>query len=322
MALKIGRLGYLGIGIESTPGTAVAATTTLPFVNTKLEGKHNPITDIAARASRAKNFNSVIGKQWGEGEIDFNVDTLQVGYLLKCALGNEVVNTVATGVYDHLFYTTISGNQPTTATLYNYQGVDTQQYAGMAVDKLDLEVKDALMVAKVGWKGNFPTSGSYAPVTTSGTLVPFAKYSLKLGNNLVTAASSSAVPVTEFTLSIKNNAESVFESGSSTTTRTFWQELTVDGTFTRYFETVTDRDNYYNLNKQSLILTASGMALPNGYTEQMVINLAKVVYTDTAIDTGIEKFYAIKTNFTAEVDPAQGKQLDIVLRNYKSAVYS
>jgi len=38
------------------------------------------------------------------------VDTLNVGFFLKLATGTEVVNTVQTGVYDHLFYTTVSGN--------------------------------------------------------------------------------------------------------------------------------------------------------------------------------------------------------------------
>lgn len=155
MALKIGRQGYLGIGIESTPGTPVAAVATVPFTTNNLKGHHTPDKDIASRASRAQNFTSVTGKQWGEGEVDVNVDTLNIGYIFKLALGNEVVNTIQTGVYDHLFYTTISGNTPTTATLYNYEGVDVQQFASMAVDKMDVEVKDGLMTAKTSFKGFF-----------------------------------------------------------------------------------------------------------------------------------------------------------------------
>ena len=73
---------------NGTPGTPVAATTTVPFISNTLRGKHEPIKDIAARGSRVQDFTSVLGKQWGEGEITVNVDTLNVGYFLKLATGN------------------------------------------------------------------------------------------------------------------------------------------------------------------------------------------------------------------------------------------
>lgn len=322
MTLKIGRLGFVGLGIESTPGTAVPSTTTVPFMTNTIMGKHEYQGDIAARASRAQNFTSVIGKQWGEGEIDVNVDSLNAGYFLKLALGNEIVNTIQAGVYDHLFYTTTSGNNPTTATLYSYQGVDVQQFASMAVDKLDIDIKDEFMVMKAGFKGFFPSSGSHTPVTVSGTLFNFAKYQIQLGSTLIGAAAASATPVTEFQASVKNNMEVVFESGQSRATRVFSKELVIDGQFTMFFESVTERDNYLNLTKRSLILTASGIALPGGYSELLTINLAKLAYKDQSIETGLDNYFAIKTTFEAEVDISQGKQMDIVLRNYKSSVYA
>ena len=81
MALKIGRQGFLGLGVESTPGTAVAATTTIPWVSNTLQGKEKPLMDIASRASRVQDANSVTGQQWGEGEVTVNVDTLNIGFL-------------------------------------------------------------------------------------------------------------------------------------------------------------------------------------------------------------------------------------------------
>lgn len=320
--LKISRQGLLSLGIESTPGTPVAATTVVPFVANTLKGKHEALKDIAARGSRAADFTSTLGKRWGEGEVTVNVDTLNIGYFLKLATGAEVVNTVTAGVYDHLFYTTVSGNTPLTATINNYQGVDTQTFASMAVDKFDLEVKDALMTAKATFKGFFPTSGTVTNATVSGTLLAFNDYTLKFGSNLVTAGAASATPITDFKLTIDNQAETVFESGQPNTSRVFWKELKVSGEFTRFFETVTERDNYLNLNKQSIVLTASGMALPAGYSEQMIVNLAKVRYDDAEISTGLENFFAIKTTFTAEVDPLQGKQYDVVLRNYRQSLYT
>lgn len=323
MALKIGRQGLLALGVESVAGTTVPSTTVVPFTANTIRGKHEIIKDIAARGSRAADYTSTVGKQWSEGDITCLVDTLNVGYWLKLATGTEIVNTIQAGVYDHLFFTTVSGNVPLTATMYNSQGVDTQIFPSMAVDKVDFEVKDSNMTVKATVKGLFPTSSAgITNQTISGTLLQFNDYKVQLGSTLVTAAAASASPMTDFSLTINNNAEVVFESGSSVASRVFWKQLTVQGSFTRFFETVTDRDNYYNLNKQSLIMTASGIALAGGNSEFMKINLAKLVYTDVEISTGSDAFFAVKTTFTAEVDPIQGKQYDVILRNYRSTAYS
>jgi hypothetical protein len=322
MALKIGRLGYLGFGIETTPGTPVAATTAIPFTANTLNGKHTPLDNIAAYGSRAQNANSVEGKHWTEGDITVNADSLQLGYLLKLATGNEAITTIQAGVYDHLFFTTYSGNQPLTATLYNTQGVDMQQIPSVAVDKLDFEVKDSLMTVKAGLKGFFPTTGAFSNVSTSGTLFNFTNYSIQFGNNLVLAGLAAQTPITDFSATLENNADVVFESGNMNPSRIFWKQLKLSGSFTMFFETVTQRDNYYNLNKQSLILTASGMALPGSTTELLTLKMARLEWSDQSISTGLEDFFAIKTTFIAEVDTAQGKQYDITLRNYKSSAYA
>lgn len=320
--MKQGRQGYLGLGIETTPGTAVPATTHIPWMTNTIKAKHTPIEDIAARGSRVMDFSSTSGKKWSEGDVEVNVDSLQIGYLLKLATGTEATSTPTSGVTDHLFYTTVSGNMPLTATLYNYQGVDVQQFPSMAVDKLEFDVKDALMTAKASFKGFFPTSGSDTNATVSGTLLSYASYSMQFGSSLVNAAAASTTAVTDLQVIINNNADTIFESGQGPTTRVFWKQLQVTGSYTRYFESQTDRDNYYNLNKQSVIVTASGIGLPGNLYEKLVISLAKCAYTDQEITTGIEDFFAIKTTFTAEMDASQGKQYDILLRNYRGTAYS
>lgn len=322
MSLRIGRQGLLGLGIEATPGIPVAATTAIPFTANTLQGKHTPIDNIAAYASRAQNANSVPGKFWSEGDVTVNADTQQLGYLLKLATGNEVVNTVQPGVYQHLFFTTVSGNQPLTATAYNYQGVDTQQIPSVVVDKLDFEVKDALMTVKASLKGFSPTSGTFSNVTTSGTLFSFTNYAVQFGGNLISAANAALTPITDFSMMIENNAEVVFESGKGSPSRIFWKQLKVSGSYTMFFESAAVRDNYYNLNKQSLVLTASGIALAGNNTEKLVIDLARLEWSDQDITTGLEDFFAVKTSFVAEVDLTQGKLYDITLQNYRSSAYT
>jgi hypothetical protein len=170
-------------------------------------------------------------------------------------------------------------------------------------------------------KGFFPTSSTLTQATVSGTLMSFNDYQVQLGSTLIAASTATKAQITDLSVTVNNNAEVVYESGQSTPTRIFWKQLNVTGSFTRFFETPVDRDNYLNLNKQSMIVTFSGSALPGGNVESITFNFAKLAYTDAVISTGIETFFAVKTSFEAEVDPSQGKQYDIVLRNYRSTVY-
>jgi hypothetical protein len=126
MSLEIGRQGYVGIAIEATAGTPEGTPSRfLAFTENTLQDKHEPLMDISARATRVKDHDAVVGKKWGEGDLAFYVDSIDLGYLLKLSLGEEnVVQVGATNAYQHTFTPTVSGNNPKTATLWNYRGDD------------------------------------------------------------------------------------------------------------------------------------------------------------------------------------------------------
>ena len=146
MAITIGRLGYLGLGIESAPGTAnTSPDVYLPYTDISLRGHHEPIEVIGATTSRHQQKDSVVGKKWGEGDVAIDLDVVNSGYLFKMALGQEVLVTGTPNT--HTFYTTVSGNTPKTATLIQGRDTDVQQYTYGAIDELNIEVSDALATA-------------------------------------------------------------------------------------------------------------------------------------------------------------------------------
>ena len=317
--IRISRLGSLGLAIEDSPGTAVTTPDVyLPYVENSLRGHHEPIEEISARTSRIMDSDSVLGRRWSEGDVQINCDVVNSGYLLKLALGNELLVTGTPN--NHTFYTTVSGNTPLTATLINSRGsTDIEQYNYAAVDELTLEVSDGLATLNAAFQAQYPTAGAAQTVTTtSGTVLAFKDYFIQFGNTLTVADAAATQPISDFSLTISNNLEVIHRSGSSDVSVIRSKGLKVEGSYTLFFDSVTDRNAYYALSKRAMIVTFSGAA-----NESLRIRIPQFRVNEADISTGLDDFYTITADFVAEDQVDSGARLcDIRLQNDKSSTYS
>lgn len=318
MGIDIGRLGSLGLGIEETPGTAVSADVYLPFTEISLRGHHEPIEDIASKTSRLMDKDSVPGQKWSEGDVGINLDVVNSGYLWKLALGNEQLEAGTPN--NHTFYVTTSGNTPKTATLiYSRSSTDIEQYVNSAVDELSINVpNDGLATMSASFQGKFPTAGdSQTATTTSGTMVTFKDMSVKFGEDLTAANGASATPVNEFNLTIANNLEVIHRSGDNDVSTIRTKGCRITGGYTVFFDSETDKNAYYNLNKRAMEVTLTGNA-----DEEIRIRIPEFRLNEGEVSTGLDDFYVVSAEFVAEDDVDSGVRLiDVRLQNDKGAVY-
>ncbi len=317
--IDIARTGSLGIAIETTPGQVNAtASVYLPYTDNNLRGHQSPIENISARTSRIVDADSIIGKKWAQGDVKILADAKNSGYLFKLALGNELYSAGTPNV--HTFYPTVSGNTPLTATLINSRGsTDIEQYTYAALDNLDLEVTEGLMTVNAAFMAQYPTTGAAQTVTTtSGTIFAFKDYFIQFGNDLTTAAASAAIPVSEFKMKIANNTEMIYRSGSPTVSAIRSKGLKITGDYKLFFDSVTERDAYYNNTKRALIITASGIN-----SESLVIRIPKFGIREANIATGIDEYYALTADWVAEddVDTQGTRFVSITLSNDKNSTY-
>lgn len=327
MAEKIGRLGSLGVAVEAVAGTPEATPDVfIPFTENTLRGHHEPLMDNSARTSRIKDYGSVSGKRWGEGSVTVYLDSHNVGYFLKSAFGTELrtQKNSSPPVHDHLMIPTVSGNAATALTLWDNKGVDTEQYSYGVVDACEIEITtDGIATLNANIMAKAPSTVT-APTltTTSGTLYTWKDMSARLGSTVAAARAASATKLTQFNLSIANNLSLNYKSGSNQPDTITYGPVEVTGSFTLFFESVTDRDAYYNLTKRSLVVTLTGANLGSGYTEQLEIVLKKIVLEDIDMETGIDDLFAIKCNFRAEWDQDQAGYAEVILRNGKATDYT
>jgi len=316
MAITIGRLGYLGLGIESSVGSPAVASVYLPFTESSMRGHHEPIEVTSSRTSRAMDVGSVIGKKWSEGDVKLDLDIVNSGYLFKLALGNEQLATGTPNV--HTFYVSTSGNTPKTATLIYGRDTDVEQYSYSTLDELKIDVKDKLAELSASFKGSFPTVGATQTVTTtSGTVFSFKDLTAKFGASLTAAGIATATPLNELSLTISNNVEVIHRSGSADVSAIRNKGIKISGSYRLFFDSEADKNAYYNLNKRAMKLTFAGNA-----NETLVINIPQFRLNEGEINTGLDDFFAITANFVAEDVVDSGTRLiDVVLSNTKSTTY-
>ena len=317
MAIQIGRLAYFGWGIEGTPGNAVAPDVYIPFSDgPTLRGHHEAIEIIASKTSRFMDKDSVVGKTWSEGDIKMDLDVVNSGYLFKVALGNEVLTTGTPN--NHEFYTTASGNAPKTATIRYGRGTDNEQFTYAAIDELTMEVSDGLASLTASIQGRFPTNcAEQTATTTSGTVFSFKDMGVRFGADLAAAAVTSATAVNSFSITHANNLETIHRSGSSDVSLIRTKGAKVTGSYTLFFDNITDRDAYYALSKRAMEIKFTGNA-----NEELRIRIPEFRLSEGEIATGLDDFFVINAEFTAEDDVDSGARVvDVRLQNDKGTVY-
>lgn len=324
MAKNIGRLGYLGLAMESIPGTAVTtADVFIPYTDVSLRGHHEPIEVIGATGSRFVQRSSVNGKKWSEGDVAMDLDTHVSGYLFKMMLGNEILTAGTPN--EHNFYITASGNTPKTATLiFGRGGTDIEQYAYSALNELTFEVSDGLATLSASMMGGFPSDGTVQATTvTSGTNFAFPDFGVRFGEDLATASSASVTTINEFNLTMSNEVEVIHQVGQTTPVSLRTKGFTATGSYQLFFENETEKNAYYNLNKKAMEIKLDGI---NG--EELKVRVPRLRLNESEVETGIDDFFTISTEYVVEDQVGAGaaidsnvRFLDVTLKNDKGTVY-
>lgn len=319
MSLRIGRLGWVGVGFESSYGSPVAVVDYLPFTENTLHGVQEQISNTQAYGIRDREIGSTIGKKHGEGNLSMNLDAKLSGYLFGGALGTINSANVAGSVYDH----TISRNNtntPKSLTVINDRGVDRESFAGMAVNTLELDVADALATVKSNLLGHFPiTTASGVQTTASGGLFSFKDAFFAYGSSVAGAVNNANLKPHDFKLTINNNSAGVWRHGNADVDVVNHQDFIVTGEATVYFESTTERDLFYNNSKSAGVFKLTGQGIGGGYNESLTINLYQLRTDDWSLETGLSNFYAEKLKFALEWDFGNSKTIDMVLRNTKTS---
>ena len=273
----------LGVGLESTYGTAVPPADFIPVNAPKNVTKPTFIGDTAWRGSMIKSYDTVLGVTHGELDWDGPVYVDTFGFLLASLLP-DVVTTGSSAPYTHTFSALNSGNaQPKGITVTDFDGVQTLAYPGTKISELGIKfTADQLLTASVKGMSLAPATAS-AMTPSYSTVAAFAGWTPTISINSVARSTGSIVLDAE--VDIKRTVEVVPGVTGSNTPALIWSGmLEVSGKLTVIQEDTVDYGYMTGNTQPPMSITFTrGSA---GTTQAITLQMSKAAYTAAETDRG------------------------------------
>lgn len=305
MAKTGGRQVQVGMGIEATPGTAVAETIFLPWTAFSVQAVSEKELFNSARGIRNMASNSMIKRQYSQGSITVVPNVVNAPYFFGLALGTVNSSSIVDSGYIHTITVQEGNASMKTATLTIEEGgVQTAQYTNVVCDSLNLEVSDGYASMTMEVIGQFATTDTITEAYTEETEFAYHQMTAKFGTGITAAASAGATPLKAFTLNVANNVQidEAFLSGANTITSGGLcagpQQVT--GSYTLHFEDTTELAKYKANTKDSMVVQFLGATIGASEQEEIRIDLAKLVLTAPPVEYNIDGLLVLTQEFEVE----------------------
>jgi hypothetical protein len=287
---------FLGLGKETTQGTIVAMSATIPVNKFQPKDKPTPLEDTSFRGSMANLAGVIQGVKVVEWSLEGPAFFDMLPWFLINILG-DVTDAGATP-FTHAVSLLNSGTgQPGSLTLYDWQGPPSASnfariYPGACLSELTLKGNVETSLVMLSAKGMaWPSSVAAAPPTAATSAEPpQAGWRTKLGLAGPASGGTLVSTVGEWELTIKRALKPLYTTqGVQTPFVIFRGAVDVEGKLK--FTAPADESNnmLYLLNNsqpQLQLLTDNGLTLINNRNLQIDCQLA--AYIDTEIERGAE----------------------------------
>ncbi|MFC4768742.1 phage tail tube protein [Effusibacillus consociatus] len=322
--MPYGSLSHVGLGKETTWGTAVAATDYLKFVSESLTEE---IEQVISEALDAKfdEGASFEGLHTISGDVSFDVYPNVLGHILRMAWGAPVTTQPdAVGnptVYQHVF-TPVQTNFSNVCALPPYTFEvhrdleNAFQYAGAVANSLmfsfgtDTKIMQAVMnvIAK--------KLALIAKTTPSfETTNPFLWHQATVTIN---AAANSDVQTLEF--GIENNMEGRATLDGTKEINRIWRngKRSFPVNFTFDPKDLTEYNRFRNQNEVTAKIELVGALISGTYNYKLTIDIPKLRYTTFPINAGGAGAITAQVNGAAKYDATAAHAMKVTLINTKN----
>lgn len=317
MPYLLGEQINIGVGPEQTRGTGVAPEMWIPGrTPTGIRPVVTKVLMKETRASKIMSQGSEIVANRAEGDLEFNVRSKSIGYILLSLLGDYSPAAVGgqAGAYDHTFEVQVDDPQNPTLTLALSQpSLQDYEYVLGLVTSLEIKTPvNDLVNAKVNFIAKSEDEAE-SPYTVSWPSEDdlFHNYDVQVKIN------DSAVDCKEFSLTINNNGKPNQVVGSGTPNDNLalafeiGGDMTIDTQDTTWHDAFTANDYI----KLELILTRSDLTIGVSTNPSLHITLPKVSIEGWTPDRPIDDLVKDKMKYVAHYDSATEKAITAVLRN-------
>ena len=284
MTKIIGRTGAIGIGIEATKGTPVAAQYWIPVEGYSYDDKVEKIKNESAMGRIEEMNASNIIKRWGEGDYDGKIFLNSVGAELVALFGQSPtsVQRAVTGVYDHSF-ALLNNNNHKSLTLAYKDAVEEESFPFAMIDSWSLDVAvDDYVKRTVSLMGKKSGSASHTPAFVNEVEFIPSQVTFKMADAQSGLAAASAINVTHFSMEVKKNVETIHVLGSEEPQDVINKQFNVTGSIELYFENTTYKTMVMTDLKKALRIQMKDTVtdLGSGHNPELYFDLNQVTFDE------------------------------------------
>ncbi len=332
MAKTSGSQVNIGIGIEVTAGTAVAAAIFPKWSAFSM----NPIVEKALfnsiRGVRNESSNSRIARKYGEGSLSVVPNVEIAAYLFRLALGGTVVTSLLeTGVWEHTISEQNTNASMKTFTLLSEEGaIVTARYANCVVNNWSLEVSEAYASMTIDILSGYPDTGTVTEAFTEETEFGFSDAEIRFGTSVSNAQAASATPLKSITLNGANNIllDEAFLSGSEEPVAggIIPGRQKITGSYSLHFEDTTELAKYKANTKNACVIRLTGALIGATKYEQIEIDLARLVLIGPPKEFNVDGLLVLNQEFEVEYNATETFAIEVLIQNEEAnaadAVYT
>jgi len=314
----------IGIGLEGVRGSFVEPQAFIPGrtpTGVMLEVKKALLKET--RSSGAMSQGSEVVSKEVVGNLEFNLKSETIGYLLKSLLGKLTTTTSEGTAKNHKFELALCNPQFPTLSLALAQCGAFQDYGYNNVMVKSLEIKtpvDDLVNATVEFVGSDESeqTGFSLAFEDSDLIFRPGDVSIKIADDVAGLTSAVAVNAREFSLVVNNNARAQYGLGSVAPTDAVAGLLEVSGDLTLDYESEDYHDIYVAGEYKAMQIVIQRADVLLGSTTKhptITITLPKVSIEKNEQDRPIDDLVKDKISFVAHYDTDEEKVVEVNVIN-------
>lgn len=327
-AVFIGRKFNVGIGKESSRGTAVAATYWIP----KMDFKHDDKIDVVVDETSVGVIEDSQGQDTvfksSEGELSGRITDTSFGLWLMALMGTDTTTLVSTPTTDHTFTVLESAQHPTLTVCMNEPnatGASSNRYALTVVDNMEFNFEIGQYATyKVGWRGNVASTGTNTPTYTAEN--PFMPQHgvFQYASTYSGLSSPTSVSIKKATFKVSKNIEDDQVIGNLAAADRYNKHFVVEGSVELLYtdRTFIDTIMLGGLSKaMRLKFTNTDVSIAGASNPTLTFDFAKVQFKEIARDISNTNIVRQTLNFKAYYSLSDALMFKAILRNTVTAAY-
>ena len=314
----IGRLVNLGIGKETTRGTAIAATYWLFKTELDWQEKIEQAIEESSVGVIADSVGAEIVKKWAEGSFGGDIKDKSFGLILLALFGSVASAVKETTAYNHTFSLLGSAQHPS-LTLGIDDPWQDYQFALAMIESLEIRYERGKFIT---FTANFKSKkGATATLTATYTAENSFRphdFTFKMATNLAGLDAAGAVVIKSATLRFEKNLEIDDVLGSVDPADILNKQFVCTGTIEALFDdeatfktaTLGDTAKALRFDIINTSVTIGASSNP-----ELKIDLAKVKFSDITRATPIGDLVKQTLAFKAFYSLSDSKLFNCVLTN-------